>query len=369
MRRSGFKNKYHQMIRLSALVGLLLACEPQTTEQRSILSTSSSDTGEESAEIPENIAGAYLICSFTSQEANFSEEEVGCTTNIDGNRTPPANFTTEFNWSIEGFDADTSIQPQNTSAEWDVIFKFSSATDRNILNTELLETIIIFDYKVANNNQDQRAQDTLANILKRLEDVRYMRLAINSISLQSAGDEVPFKKFEILVNGQWYPILFDPISITPENPNGSLSLGSFDNSIGSAQIQYETEPSETEQRNTLELLIWSIAGQEGTDILFPGVFQQPDLVNKPTSFQSSPPHDTATEPVYMIFTLNEASNIQGLRLGDPESSDQINVSGAADQIHLESSSDGLNWNYISGSDFSQEQFLNIIDLIWSGTNN
>ena len=332
--------------------GFLIACSPSSVDDSSKRDSVDTSQDSENVDFPVNVSGAFLSCEFIDQSPNSQSETFGCNVLYDGQQVNPAEIASEWNWTVETafeYSDDVQVEIIDYRAEADAQHQvhFSFSTDGEIVNNDILNSVVNFNYTSLESGEALSIRERLMDVLAQLENKQYLRLSLESVMVQQEGEFKRIDLIELLVDGKWYTVWGRGILSIPP----TITIGQGEDLIGRAVIPLD--PSLQADATLLANAISDWGNGENQSLAG-------------TRFSELAPHDADT-PFVLDFRFSQPVSIEGIRFDGGNPNSAINATGAPDKLHLEVSDDGQNWEFVSGSDISAKDVVSIVNMIWGAS--
>lgn len=328
------------------------ACE-ETKDTRRM--PSSDDASEEQlATAPAPVTGSYLRCSYIEDPQSSGTTPVGCNPYDENNKIIDLDIAgSEPRWSYDSRLAVTFtrnyIDPKGV--RWQGRFDFA-ATETLDRVTQILETQITLVFIKNGTGQPITLQDKIKNILMGLAEHRFVKLAYQSIHMNSPRDTnliADTVDFEFKIDGVWEKV--------------TIRLDSLDftaHTMKSDRFSFQFKGSEADWR----MYLGTGMGRDLAQIL---TSTRPELLNWKTSngnswtfdpsssFASSEPYDlkNTDSPIEVIIDMGMKKRFHGFRMdGGLANPDRTFPNGFPDRFHFLYSDDGITWKKFEGSEIS-----------------
>lgn len=327
----------------------------------------------EFADLPNNTTGFYLTCTPIDKKPNQTSECLGCRIeDKDHNQTELQQIAKKWEWSYESQnDLTINITDANkANSEWHVIYEFSNKG--GIKNSDILDVTIKFNYESNDDGKNYSIEDKITKILKGIEKHTHVRLVFDSIQMADPTRPITYlETVEILIEDKWELLkvhtgLLDsnPPATSPQKPSGIIP--SLLETISNIPIN-ESGPS---CPVTVGPYYTGFKGTLGDVFMLAGIIKLIDFDwSIGTSYSNSPPYDAKAEPMTIQISFDQPRSVRGIRFNGGQSLTGKNlVSGVPDRVHLDVSKDGNSWQFVPFSEATKEEYIKVIDKLWSTSN-
>ena len=340
---------------------------------------------DESANIPANINGTFLTCSFLNTEANAQSESMGCNL-MDQQNGRITNTNQIGSWDSSLSDpnaeeyqkANVKIEAEdNNNQQWDAIYTFSASNNNILDNSIILNSDITFKFLTG-----EKITSRVNLILGQMQAKRYLRFAVRSISSYDPSRPVArLNAVELLLNGEWWQM--SAIPNIDDQGDGEFELApGFQVILINRKTLAKKGLAQIDQTNAQAIKLILNATRDPVDHVH-NIFSSYDLESREQAITdlgswsdmsnsifnnndgSNPDNNALSGYFYVDLDLEAPTNIQGIRFNLGEKISDLNVSGAPDQMHFEVSNDGSNWAFVAGSDFTANELIDLVNFTWS----
>lgn len=331
------------------LSGLCSCAAPEDTRMLVSSSAEEASDEEESADEPVMVGGAFLSCSMLSEAVSPELMSVGCSLMSPDTKEPMdlAIYAESVDWQYASTDVINMAEDyySQDGSLWHVRFDFDRSSyevDSSII------TDFSFSLKLTERSSGEEIQVTksMKDVLKQLFSHRYLQMAVSSIYMNEASEDVSSLeglKLEFKVDGKWQAVKFSLANIDYENRqiNSDTYAISFQGSVSDWLMFLTSGMASESASQIIEAFGLWYEKTDGNWVFSDGV-----------SFSSEPPY-LVKEDVGVVgisIDLKEAGAVQGLRLNGGEQSSLANLAnGFPKSFHFLVSEDATNWIKVPGS--------------------